>query len=579
MASTINLQVEQAVHDKQIDMKDFSVANARLKAFYKSNNCPRNHIINLSNIDSTEERKFIAEMVLAKIKLTGAKPENFQSQYVTRLRKVLSEYKNDGIEQYLLSIYKHKSVSYLYVAQFAKTFLELKRIGNAPIVNHVIYLKNIPIAKERLSRSISIIPFTKVNNSVNQKFLEDFAFAMLYQTDLSVSTIYHHIVNIYKIINNYSKDCLHWESSDIRSCLQNILKYNCKNRYKESLINSLTNFFNYLTDAGIIPDSKISIYAREISFPKIRKYIKTAPDEYVLVQIFNCLHKASPVTRLAYLILYCTGMRISELAMLQRDCLEWQGTQAYIHYYQFKMRKDVCNAIPLSLADLITKHIKDSQDENKFLFLNNKNKPYTPNSIGRKIKNFFVKMNVCYKDGTVYNFTPHSYRHLMAKRMRQQGIPIRFIQEQLHHYSPDMTLFYVEHFDDDRIQEISEWLKKNNATPNTNDVKLEIDRKKLIAASILPNGLCMRLPVLGPCKSCNNCIDCPNFKTSIEWEPVLVEQREQLEKFIAHAKKQGWDKAVNNNEKTLSRLTEIIEKIRSDANEKLISLPTPPVSF
>lgn len=565
--ATIDMVVETAVREKTIDMKEFSTGNPELYAFYNGDNCPRNHIINLANIESEADRRFITEMIRAKVKTMFARPKSFQQLFFIPLKKILSIYKNDGLEKHILSYY---SVStYRNVAQFIGTFVKMKTVGTSVLVDHKLYLNNAPIAKERTTRRIKTISFGKVINPVNQKVLEDYALALLYQTDYSISTIFGNINRLIKLMNCHEPDCLHWSDNDIRTCFKDILSQKNNDNYKKNDIRIIVDLFDYLAEAKLLPYSRAGIYAQDISIRHNKRYIKTAPDEYVLLQIFNCLPKASTLVRLAFLILYCTGMRISELVSLKRSCLEWQGDYTYIHYYQHKMRKDVCNAIPHALAEMISTYVNNTpvDKHNDYLFISREGKPFITSSIVKKINNFFHDMHICNKDGTLYKFSPHSYRHLMAKRMRQHNIPIRFIQEQLHHANQNMTLFYVEHFDEERIKEISEWFSEHAVTPVTRDLKLEIDRKKLVTYAILPNGLCTRLPVLGSCKSsCNDCIDCQFFKTSTEWEPALLEQRDRLERFIEHAKNQGWTKAVKNNERTLDRLTNIIEDIRRNSH-------------
>lgn len=569
--TTIDLLIEKAVHEKQIDLKEFSVYNKKLNSFYNGNKCPRNHIIKLDNIENADDRRYIAEMVKAKVKATFArKPISVQHCFVTPLRKMLAQYKNGEIESFLKSFY-YSRPSYRNVAQFVETFRKMKTVGTSVLVDHVIYLNNAPISTERTTPRIQSLSFRKIVNPVNQKVLEKYALALIYQTNYSVSTIVGKVNFLTKVLNRYEPDCLHWHDNDIRICFQDILTQNHCDNYKKTNIRIIVDLFDFLSEAKLIPFSKAGIYSQEISIRYKKKFIQTAPDEYILLQIFNCIQKATPLVTLSFLILYCTGMRISELASLKRTCLEWQDNRVFIHYYQHKMRKDVSNAIPSVLAEMINNYIHNTPiTNNNYLFINREGKPYLGPSIARKIKNFFKEMQIRNKNGTLYKFAPHAYRHLMAKRMRQHGIPIRFIQEQLHHANQSMTLFYVEHFDEQRINEISEWLQKHEQSVATSatDLALEINRKNLVAYAILPNGICTRLPVLGSCKSsCNHCIDCQFFKTSAEWKPVLEEQRDKLERFIEHAKNLGWTKAVANSEQTLNRLTKIIENINLNKEE------------
>ena len=103
--ATIDMVVETAVREKIIDMKDFSVYNKNLYSFYNGKKCPRNHIIKLENIENADDRRYIAEMVKAKVKATFAtRPISVQNFFVTPLRKILSQYKNGEIENLSIKV-------------------------------------------------------------------------------------------------------------------------------------------------------------------------------------------------------------------------------------------------------------------------------------------------------------------------------------------------------------------------------------------------------------------------------------------------------------------------------------------
>ncbi len=567
--NTIDFAIEQAVYDKKIEMKTFSINNPELNALYNGNSCPRKHILDMSNIMRPQERRFLADYIAYKTKTTYAKPINFQNLFFSPLQKIIKKYNNDNIQQYLLTFTTSQSRQLRRIAISIKTYIDTTNTGTKVLSKHVIYVKNASMAPERLNRHINTISFQNVINPVTQSYLESYTLALINQTDLSISTIFGRIRYLKDIFNKYTPDCLHWTNTNIELCFKNIMDCPWSDRSKQDAIYAICNFFNYLEENNIILSLKASLLAQEISFPKLRIYKKTAPDEYVLLQIFNHLHKATSFVRLSFLILYCTGMRISELVLLRKNCLEQQNEQFYLHYYQSKMRKEVCNAIPTALAEMIAKYIKNNPSPVNYVFTNKQNKPFTTGTFRRHIKNFCSKINIQNSDGSPYIFTPHQYRHLMAKRMRQQGIPLRFIQEQLHHYTQYMTLFYVEHFDDERIEEMTKWLEDNdnNNLQSNENMKLEINRKILLETAILPNGVCTRLPILGPCESCNKCIDCTYFRTSYLWRPVLEKQQQRLIKFIEYAKSQGWTKAADNSIKTLNNLNKILRKIKKGKHQ------------
>ena len=222
------------------------------------------------------------------------------------------------------------------------------------------------------------------------------------------------------------------------------------------------------------------------------------------------------------------------------------------------MKKEVSNVIPPALAQMIQDYCHGRTTG--FLFENQYKQQITTGTIRRHLINFFKKHGVKNKDGTPYNFHAHPFRHLMAVRMHRYKIPYRYIQEQLHHDHPCMTMFYIEHLNEERIKKMSEWINSRGQKMTAKQLTFTI-RKAQIETAVLPNGLCTRPASLPSCQHCNTCFGCNYFTTSKEWLPVLKEQEQRLKNFLNSAEKRGWDKAVANSRRTLNRLETIIRKM------------------
>ena len=152
-------------------------------------------------------------------------------------------------------------------------------------------------------------------------------------------------------------------------------------------------------------------------------------------------------------------------------------------------------------------------------------------------------------DGTPYVFKPHDLRHWMAKQMYDENIPAQFIQEQLHHASPEMTMAYVEFMNRRKAEKMRKFVDMNG---KESPIAPMDDRKcaddwhyadyvsKNMNVTVLPNGLCTRPKKLGPCGSANSCLTCPEFRTSMEDLQTHKDHLERLDVFIRTADKNGW---------------------------------------
>ena len=543
--------------DKLIDMAELTVDKPEYHEFFLS--YPM--IIDLSHIQSDKEREDIYNIILYKMKHTNRKAYFLYKTFLLPLTYMVEEYDNSGLVEYFDKMRASISRDIHGTATTALKCIMDSNVGGRYLYNHIIYLENLQIAPERMgSHKVKTINLNKILNSSNRDAVEQWVLHLINNTDLSIYTICHKFWFVINSLNQNEKSCIYWTDDDMRTCFDNILAKNTNPNLKSNTISAVTDFFEYLVDVGIALSSSAWLMASEIKIRTDPQYKKTAPSEYILSQIFNALKNADDFIKLSFLILYCTGMRISELQVIKRNCLDIRENATFIKYYQLKMRKEVSNVIPPALAKMIQDYISNNPIQSEYLFCNRLGKRYQTNTFRQKLIAFFEKQNVKNEDGTLYHFLPHSFRHLMAVRMRQFKISFRYIQEQLHHNTPKMTLFYIEHFDNERIKKMSDWINSKGQKITSEDLKLNI-RQAQIETAILPNGLCTRPAALPACQHCNTCLGCSYFTTSKDWLPALTRQKERLEGFIESAKNNCWEKAVVNSQRTLDQLNNIINRL------------------
>lgn len=174
-------------------------------------------------------------------------------------------------------------------------------------------------------------------------------------------------------------------------------------------------------------------------------------------------------------ILYGTGIRISEVLSLDRDCA-WKeesyfGTTYYLNRVSAKTepeprkRKIIisketyeCIQRARALTSQIAPQIGSGYHTRKRLFFRVKNAYIRretkdlvyiqQHEFSYELKKFIKRHNITYtnKQGqeVFYPLYPHQFRHTFAKKLVNDGVPLRIIKRHYAHVSVDMTIHYAK---------------------------------------------------------------------------------------------------------------------------------------
>lgn len=340
-------------------------------------------------------------------------------------------------------------------------------------------------------------------------------------------------------------------------------------KYVSTKMVEIRALYTWMVEAEYMDESPFDGYVIKNDY---RREVKsTAPSDYIVNQIRMVLPGMPFDLSLQYIILKCTGMRVSELCLLRRNCLERDSEgNCFIRFWCQKMCKDVHNIIPESLHAMIAEYDAMLPPERKYLFESTMNKgwPMPCGTVVSRMNRAFADMGIVNPDGTQYEFTPHSLRHKMAVQLAEIDAPYAVIREQLHHASYEMPVAYVEFDMKRRREKAARFIDANGieaplfiaTAEDVIDDKVEWMKKRL-SAQLLPNGVCSRPVVLGECGKCNACLECPDFRTSSEFLPVHREHLGRARSFIEAAKAAGWTSQLEPAIRLKSKLEKIIENL------------------
>lgn len=141
-------------------------------------------------------------------------------------------------------------------------------------------------------------------------------------------------------------------------------------------------------------------------------------------------------------VLYCTGMRVSELVALNMDDVDFLSEVIHI---RGKGKKERISPIGSNALQQIQAYIEyrnkrmanDSDFDSKVLFANKHGKRLSTRSVRRKMDKYLIEA------GLDPSISPHTLRHSFATHMLNNGADLRSVQELLGHQSLSTTQIYT----------------------------------------------------------------------------------------------------------------------------------------
>ena len=140
------------------------------------------------------------------------------------------------------------------------------------------------------------------------------------------------------------------------------------------------------------------------------------------------------------LVLYCTGLRVSELIHLTFDQINFK--EGYIRCFTKGSKEkiiycgDLLQVIFGSYLNQIRPQILKYRSSN-YVFINKIGEPLTRNYVYNFIKEYAKRANI-HK-----NVSPHTLRHTFATHLLENGADMRSIQEMLGHQDIATTQIYT----------------------------------------------------------------------------------------------------------------------------------------
>jgi site-specific recombinase XerD len=233
-----------------------------------------------------------------------------------------------------------------------------------------------------------------------------------------------------------------------------------------------------------------------------------------------------PRDRLVVELLARTGMRAGELADLEADAVVQIGTGHWLHIPLGKLRNDRYVPLHPQLTELLTTWTAANLDHirrHKRLAADHRG-PLSRYQIGRIVARTGRSCGI--------SVHPHQLRHTLATQAINRGMRLEAIAALLGHRTLEMTLVYAKIANRVVADEYAAVSAKIDALygqppqlPADYETTGMARLRRETHARMLGNGLCTR-PAELDCRMESACETCAYFRTSTEFLPILIRQRD-----------------------------------------------------
>lgn len=575
MTNTYNFLVNKILKEKKIHCLDLAF-NSDMQAFIKSKHPELKNNYLILDFSWISDKQLLQQLLLFLISVVNESHMRVRNKYYGYLL-IINQMKNLNVPGTYQGFTEFcESVQLSKIKTFYRSFVNFTEKQKPLLERKIWRIKDLHLSEDRLSLSAhrKAILFSDFKNFDTEQLIKQYIKHLFENTGLALTTIEFHKSSCTSFFNDVTKSPLEYQRKDVEKRKSEWMQELNPRHYNDA-INVIRHFFDYLIAHNLF-DKQIVFLEDTIKGVK-KKYIRNSVDDHTILQLFSHLNEFPKDLSLMIIILYCTGMRGSELCTLRRDCLEQTIKGCFVKFYSQKMKKEVFNVIPENLYQLIQNHINNLPIDTQYLFpsAKNKEKPFQRCTFIYLVNRQIEKFNIRTSDGEMYSFKPHAFRHTMGKRMREQNIAFQYIQEQLHHLSPEMTMHYVEYMDREKIKKYQNFIDiKGMSSPlqipieSNNDMCYAEYMRAYINMQMLPNGICARPVKLGACKHGNSCLTCQEFRTSIEHLTLHKEHLARVEKYIAIAEENNWLPQIETNKKIRESLMNIIQTIEEKEDEE-----------
>ena len=325
------------------------------------------------------------------------------------------------------------------------------------------YMDRFQFDKSRINASspVKSLSFINIYEKENRWYLQLYAKYLVGISDLSLSNIRNTISFIsqfLKYLDGQSKKVTELEIQDIEGYVSVLdksdIKYSTFNRY----ITHMHTFLQFLKMKNI---EVLKFYPERFLKKGFSEHNERSVPEKTIAHLIKELPAFPEHLQLMYLILFCTGIRKSEVCTIKSGAFYSQGNENWMRIYQSKMRREKVIPVPSLLVGLVNDYEKKYGIKNgEYLFKNKKGGAFNGQTFSNQMIRECKVRGIACGD---YIFRAHDYRHNLATSMYGNGVSIQGVRDYLGHSSENMTKQYIDFMPERIVSAEDKYFSKNQS--------------------------------------------------------------------------------------------------------------------
>lgn len=200
------------------------------------------------------------------------------------------------------------------------------------------------------------------------------------------------------------------------------------NVYLDNIRLVFSSFFGWLNAKGYIPKNPTA----GLEPIKVEKRIKQPFSDEELEKLRRACEQERDLALIE--LLYSTGIRVSELAALNKKDIDFYGKSVIVYGKGGKERETYLNA---TSCLHLKAYLDNRKDENEALFVSAR-KPSERLTVAG-VEKILHRLG---SDAGVAKVHPHRFRRTMASNVLKKGMPLEEVKELLGHTKLDTTMIY-----------------------------------------------------------------------------------------------------------------------------------------
>lgn len=252
---------------------------------------------------------------------------------------------------------------------------------------------------------------------------------LAYEQDLRVFSEF--LLALYEVKDPTAANALY-----IRSWLAALKEQGISSRSINRKISSLKSFFKYLMRVGVVQQTPMARIISPKTDKRLPAFVPEVDMDRLLEQVYFTNDWNGRTEKLLLQLLYCTGMRVSEVAGLKEQDVDAGGRVIKILGKGNKER--LVPLAPALLADIEAyARAKDVATPENYLLCDGEGRPLKPRKIYDLVKRNLALVTTIDKKG------PHVLRHSFATHLMNNGADLNAVKELLGHSSLAATQVYT----------------------------------------------------------------------------------------------------------------------------------------